>query len=469
MSREGKLAKNTIILAIGTFLPKLASFITLPILTGKLTKESYGTYDLIVILVSLFLPAVTLQIQTAAFRFLIDIRNKKDKVKSIITNITAFIIPVSIIALVILYFCLYKIDFKVRILICLYYFLDIFGNSLRQIVRGLAENLKYSLSAIINSAAQLIFVVVFVWYFEIGLLGGVLALAVAELISVLYLFFSAKIYKFLNFKMVSIKEIKTMLAYSWPMVPNSMSMWVMRVSDRLVITFFMNVSANAIYAVANKIPQLLTLAQTTFTMAWQENASIVSKDEDADRYYSDMYKTMFDLMAGAMCVIIAFVPILFIILVRGDYSAAYNHIPILLLGMFFYAMSSYLGGIYVAYMKTKSVGITTMIAAVLNLVIDVALIHFIGLYAASLSTLISYVFLFFYRLIDVRKIIKIQYDFKHMILVFVFMILVSVLCVLQNNIANILNFVLATVVFLALNKQFLKLVFNMIKKKVAKK
>ncbi|MCM1270053.1 MAG: oligosaccharide flippase family protein [Ruminococcus flavefaciens] len=469
MSRGGKLAKNTIILAIGTFLPKLASFITLPILTGKLTKESYGTYDLIVVLVSLFLPAVTLQIQTAAFRFLIDIRDKKDKVKSIITNITAFIIPVSIIALLILYFCLYKIDFEVRILICLYYFLDIFGNSSRQIVRGLSENLKYSLSAIINSVAQLVFVVVFVWYFEIGLLGGVLALAVAELISVLYLFFSAKIYKFLDFKMISIKEIKRMLAYSWPMVPNSMSMWVMRVSDRLVITFFMNVSANAVYAVANKIPQLLTLAQTTFTMAWQENASIVSKDEDADRYYSDMYKTMFDLMAGAMCMIIAFVPLLFIILVRGDYSEAYNQIPILLLGMFFYAMSAYLGGIYVAYMKTKSVGITTMIAAVLNVVIDVALIHFIGLYAASLSTLISYVFLFFYRLIDVRKIIKIQYDLKHMILVFVFMTLVSILCVLQNSIVSIFNFLLATVVFLALNRQFLTLVFNMIKKKVAKK
>jgi hypothetical protein len=469
MSRGGKLAKNTIVLAIGTFLPKLATFITLPILTGSLTKESYGTYDLIVVLVSLFLPAVTLQIQTAAFRFLIDIRDKKEKVKSIVTNITAFIVPVSIIALLILYFCLYKIDFEVRILICLYYFLDIFGNSLRQIVRGLSENLKYSLSAIINSLAQLIFVVVFVWYFEIGLLGGVLALAVAELISALYLFFSAKIYKFLDFKIISIKEIKRMLAYSWPMVPNSMSMWVMRVSDRLVITFFMNVSANAVYAVANKIPQLLTLAQTTFTMAWQENASIVSKDEDADRYYSDMYKTMFDLMAGAMCMIIAFVPLLFIILVRGDYSEAYNQIPILLIGMVFYAMSAYLGGIYVAYMKTKSVGITTIVAAVLNVIIDIALINFIGLYAASLSTLISYVFLFFYRLIDVRKIVKIKYDLKHMFLVFAFMAIVSILCMLQNSIVNIVNFVLAAVLFVALNRQFLTLIFKMIKKKVAKK
>ena len=56
MSREGKLAKNTLILSIGTFLPKLASFVTLPILTGYLTQTEMGIYDLITILESLLLP-----------------------------------------------------------------------------------------------------------------------------------------------------------------------------------------------------------------------------------------------------------------------------------------------------------------------------------------------------------------------------------------------------------------------------
>ena len=69
MSRESRLIKNTAILSVGTFLPKLASVVTLPILTGCLTKKEYGTYDLLTILVSLFLPSITLQIQAAAFRF----------------------------------------------------------------------------------------------------------------------------------------------------------------------------------------------------------------------------------------------------------------------------------------------------------------------------------------------------------------------------------------------------------------
>ena len=62
MSREGKLAQNTLILSIGTFLPKFAALVTLPILTGYLTKEEMGTYDLVTVLVSLILPSATLKL-----------------------------------------------------------------------------------------------------------------------------------------------------------------------------------------------------------------------------------------------------------------------------------------------------------------------------------------------------------------------------------------------------------------------
>ena len=54
MSREGNLAKNTVILAIGTFLPKVAGMIVLPLVTAGLTKADYGTFDLITTLVALF-------------------------------------------------------------------------------------------------------------------------------------------------------------------------------------------------------------------------------------------------------------------------------------------------------------------------------------------------------------------------------------------------------------------------------
>ena len=464
MSRQAKLAKNTFILSIGTFFPKLVSFITLPILTGYLTKAEYGTYDLITVLVSLILPTATLQIQAAAFRYIIDVRNEDKKVKKIVSNIFIFIVPISIVSLSILFFCLPIKSTSIKLCVCLYFFCDILVGAARQVVRGLAQNMEYSISAIVSAVGRLIFVVIGVCQLKQGLLGAIFALCMADLFSLIYLIVKSKLYRYIKFSLFDFSVIKELLEYSWGMVPNSMSMWIMRVSDRFVVTLFMGVSANALYSVANKIPSLLTLAQSTFTMAWQENAAVALKDDDAEQYYSSMFDVMYNLMVGFFGIIIAATPILFKMLIRGNYADAYYQIPILFLGMFYFSMSSFIGGIYVAYKATKSVGITTMCAAVANLVIDLAAIKFIGLYAASGSTLISYLILFIYRMIDVQKFVKIKFDLRYLFITNIIMLFECYLCSKQNLILNIVNLILGCLVFGLLNKTLIKNSYKLIKK-----
>ncbi|MCD7857031.1 MAG: polysaccharide biosynthesis C-terminal domain-containing protein [Clostridiales bacterium] len=122
-------------------------------------------------------------------------------------------------------------------------------------------------------------------------------------------------------------------------------------------------------------------------------------------------------------------------------------------------MCAYLGGIYVAYKRTKSVGITTIVAAVCNLIVDIALINYIGLYAASGSTFVSYLFLLIFRMIDVRKIVKIRYPYMHLLLVFGIMIIECVLCFQKNFYLNCINFVVGVVAFCLLNRGLFKTVF----------
>ena len=465
MSREGKLVKNTAILSLGNVLPRLASVVVLPILTGCLTKAEYGTYDLITVLVSLLLPAVTLQIQTAAFRFLIEHRGDVQMEKKIISNIYLFTLPMCCIVLVILYFVLFQISIWERILICIYFFTDILEKTSSQIARGMAKNKDYSISAILGSIGRLIFAVVFVKYLHFGLEGATLCLIIATGVHAVYLLFRTNLFSMVELSLWDKKLLKEMIQYSWPMVPNSLSIWVMRVSDRLVVTWFMGITANAVYSAANKIPSLLTVAQNTFTMAWQENASVVSKDEDAPKYYSDMFKAIYDVMAGAFGLLIAITPLLFKILIKGDYEEAYYQMPLLFLGMFFCSLTGYMSGIYLAYKKTKSIGITTTIAAICNLVIDLATIQFIGLYAASLSTLISYFILFVYRMIDVRKFVAIKYDIFRIIVIGIILLIMSGLCYLRTPVTDIINGVLGVIMFFILNR---KLVVVVVKKMLGK-
>ena len=457
MSREGKLAKNTLIIAIGTFLPKLASFVTLPILTGCLTKAEYGTYDLITVLVSLLLPAATLQIQAAAFRFLIEVRHNEKEIKSLITNIACFIAPTSLIALLILFFVLFKQTILVRIFICLYFLADILVNAARQVCRGIGKNLDYSISAILSSVSNMIFAITFVYWLKAGLLGTVIAVFAASLCSLMFLIIKVKLYRYIDIKCFSIPKLKEMLNYSWPMVPNSMSGWVMRVSDRFVVTAFMGVGANAVYSVANKIPSLLTLALTTFSMAWQENATIVLKDSDSAEYYSSMYKTLFYIIAGFFGVLIAFTPLLFKILIKGEYDEAYNQMPILFMAMVFYTMSSYIGGIYMAYKDSRSVGWTTAAAAASNIIIDLASIKYIGLYAASLSTLISYILLLLFRIKDIKKYVVLKLDHIKLFGVLFLLIIECGLYYFRSLYCNILNMIIGTILLIALNKNLINM------------
>ena len=468
MSREAKLVKNTLVLSIGTFLPKFAAFITVPVLTACLSKEQYGIYDLITILVSLILPVATLQIHTAGFRFLIDHKNDRNLAKLYFSNILAFVIPVATVSLGILYVFLPVADVRIKLWVLVYLFFDTIVTEVGQITRGLSQNLDYSISSIVYAAAKMLLTVLLVEFLRYELLGAVIALAVSPIMSLLFLAIKIRIFELVDFSMISRSVLKEMLSYSWPMVPNNLSGWVMRVSDRFVVSYYMGLSSNAVYAVANKIPHLLLLAQNSFAMAWQENASIASKDSDAGKYYSKMFMIMTNFYSGCLGLIIACTPILFRLLIRGDYKEAYPQMPVLFLAMFFSCMASFQGGIYIACKATKSVGITTVFAALCNLVVDLALIRRAGLYAASGSTLVSYIVLFIYRMVDVRKYVKIKYDYPHLVLALAVIVTECVVCHINRPVFNILNLCLGITAFFFLNRQIGKSFFFTLKSRIGK-
>lgn len=252
------------------------------------------------------------------------------------------------------------------------------------------------------------------------------------------------------------------------MIPNSLSNWVLSFSDRAVLTAFMGLEANAIYSVANKIPALFTTVQGTFVFAWQENASLASKDSDADTYYAEMFDSIFGILVGIMALLIAATPILFWLLIRGDYKEAYYQMPILFMGMLFSSMASFIGGIYVAHKKTRSVGVTTILAAACNLVIDLVFVHKIGIFAASISTLVSYVFLTIYRMVDVQKFQKVKFNTGRFCLLIALLVLMCAICWIDTVALNVLNIILGCIIAVVVNRKIMKSILLTLKNKMKK-
>jgi len=137
--------------------------------------------------------------------------------------------------------------------------------------------------------------------------------------------------------------------------------------------------------------------------------------------------------------------------------------------MLFSCISSFIGGIYLAYKKTKNVGITTMIAAACNMVIDLALVKFVGIYAGSISTLVSYLLLLIYRLIDVQKFQKVSVNIKRYIIYLIVLIMMAILCAYQNIYADIINVIIGAFLAVVLNKKIIKEYYTVFKRKLGGK
>ena len=147
---------------------------------------------------------------------------------------------------------------------------------------------------------------------------------------------------------------------------------------------------------------------SVFNLTWTESASININSEDKNEFFSRILDFVLRFF-GSLCLgTIAIMPYVFNILINEKFNDAYFQIPILIVGSMFNILVSFLGSVYVAKKLTKEIAKTSVIAAVINIAVNVVLIKQIGLYAASISTLVAYAAMFIYRLIDVKKYV----DFK---------------------------------------------------------
>lgn len=466
-TRNEKLVKNTIILGFGQFLPKLTALVTLPILTAALTTSEYGIYDLILTAQSLLMPLMTLQIQQGVFRKLI--QKGTTGAKEIVSSAYFFLLASFAIwcpIIIIFFHFTFKYSFTVTFFIYLFYLLyslfDVFG----QTVRGIGYNAKYSAGIVIYSVINMILLLILYWMNRISVISVFLISVVAYAIACLYYLVSSKLYKDIKISDVNKITRKELLDYSIPMIPSSTALWVVNLSDRILVTIFLGTSLNGIYSVANRIPNLFASVYTVFNLAWTETAArVMDKDSDADQYYTNMFSVMFKFLSGAMLLLISISPLLFRILINEKFDEAFAQMPVLFMGVFFNCIVSFYGGIYVAKQQTKQVGISSAVGAILNIVINLSMIHNFGLYAASVSTVVSFAIIAVYRGWDIKKYVDLKYNSGEIIFCLISMFAYSILCARRSVVVNAVMFGVAIIWNLFFNRDMIIKMMTVVKRK----
>ena len=468
MNKKKELARNTIIIFLGKICTQLLSFFLLPLYTSYLTTEDFGMVDLIITYVSLLVPVITIQMEMAAFRFLVDARdNEKEKTK-IISNILSCVLPLIILFTIGYLFVISFVHIKYASLIIINIIISICTNLLLQMSRGLGETKKYTIGSAISGIITIVMNVLLIVVFKQGASGMLLSMIIAGLCCSIFLFFNLKIYKYIDFKTRSKKMMKELIKYSLPLIPNGISWWIVNVSDRTIISIFLGVAFNGIYAVANKFSGAFVTIFNIFSLSWTESAALHIDDDDRDKFFSDMNNMIIKLFSSIALGVIAVMPFVFSILVDKSYGEAYGQIPILMIASLFSVVVGLYSAIYIAKKMTKQVASTSIISAIINIIVNLALIKFIGLYAASISTAVAYFVMMIYRHYDLKKYVNIKYE-KGIIISILLMFIISIALYYFNNfIGNGINLLIVCVYALVMNKDLLSNLINTIKGKVKK-
>ncbi len=435
MNKYKTLISNTALISLGTFGSKLLVFLMVRFYTGYLTTAEYGTADLITQTANLLLPIISLGVANGVFRFAMDSNiDKKSVFSTGFYTVTlggfSFLIIAPLLGMI--------NQFNDYVwLIVVYTMASCYHSLCSQYIRALGSTAFFAVQGIVNTSLVIVFNILFLAVFNIGIIGYVLSVVLADILSGLLIFVREKLWRQLTFK-IDKKVCKDLLKYSIPMIPATIFWWVTSVSDRYMVSGFIGAEANGIYAVSYKLPTFLTLLSTVFMQAWQFSA--VTESEKDKKEHIDFFGTVWGSFQSVMFIagafVVAFSIPLIKILTTEAYYEAWKYIPLLAVSMLFSSFANFVGSVYIVEKRSKNSFLTSMLGAVLNIVLNLILIPSpLGVQGAAIATLASYMLVFVIRAFNVTKYIPFKMYWLNVILNTVIVLIQSVfmICSLPLN------------------------------------
>ena len=448
MSEKKDLFKNTLIIGFGRLAAQFVSFLLLPLYTYYLTQEEYGAVDLIISYITLLAPLLILQLDRAAFRYLIDARSDQAKVKRVVSS-TLVIALISVVIVLALYFMVNMvIDMPYARLIAFAVITLIFSTLFLQFARGFGKNDLFATASALSGATLLGMTLWLVISMDLGVSGVLWATIAANAVTIVYLFITLKLYEYISITFSESYLQKELLSFSWPLVPSAVSWWFIRTFDRTIIAIFLGVAANGVYAAASKYAIIFLALYSIFDLSWTESASKHIDSRNRDVFFSEVYNASFRVFGALGLCFIAITPFVFNLIIGSEFQEAYLLIPILVIGAFLQAMVAQYSVIYIAKKATRQVLVTSIVVALISLVFNITLIHFFGLYAAALSSVIAFGVMAAWRHRDIQRYVTITFQGNIFIKLILLYVLVSILYYINNWYLNALN--LALILFVSL-------------------
>ena len=379
----------------------LSNIILLPILTRNLVIADYGAFALILVTLGLLPPLAALGLQSSLVRFGAAAKDKRD-IRELFYSMGFIVLVVSLTlsGLFLLFVpqiaaSLFQNNFTTALLLipniliaCLTVYVLQYFVTFQQIKR-------YTYLNLFNAYLETALVAYFVLS-GYGLEGAVIALLIEQLVV-----FSITMYLIvaeIGFVIPKFTHVREYLNFGLPLVPGSISSWIVNSSDRYLIAFFLGAAAVGYYSPGYTAGTTISVISAPLAMLLP---AVLSRHYDensiADVRTIMTYSLKYYIGIALPCVFAISVlskPILLLLTTQQIATNGYLVTPFVAAGTALFGVYAVLVQIIALKKKTAIMGTIWILCAALNFGLNLVLIPYLGLIGAALTTFLAFLLAF---------------------------------------------------------------------------
>jgi len=287
------LSGQLVAYGIGFVGRQLVTLITLPLITNLVSQKDFG---IISIITSFYLVCNTITnmgLPSATFRFYNDNKDPNQQKEVIGTSQTLFFLLAFVLAVIIVAFSgsvsnlllgsrENSLVIQLVALLVVVETMNYYGAILLRLHNRPGAVSVHNLVSVVG---QMGLALIFIKIFESGVLGYWLGFVLGALISLVFMIWLNRKVIVFTFSLSSAREL---LAYGIPLVPASLSITLLLLTDRFFLRTFLSLDVVAVYAIGYKVGSLVNLLMAPFQIAWPNFAFSSIKNPDASRIYRDV-------------------------------------------------------------------------------------------------------------------------------------------------------------------------------------
>ena len=410
-----KLFSNSMIYVLSLLFNKGLTSLLLPVLTFYLTKEDYGVLGLVTAISTMasiyvgFFPSGFLLARFAQYG--------KEKMAEYMHHILLLTIATTSLVLLILigfqhYLLPEHLENKtiLMVVITLYAMFTIFFRFIDTLLQVEQNAIKFAVLQTLQSVGSLGLGLVLIIEFSYGWKGKYYA----ELLILFFVFIYAIYYIVKNqyYKYnTDYKKLKELFVFLFPLTFSVLGLYLMGTIDRIFISNMLGLEAAGIYNVAITMAIIINMVYDAISKALNpilyEN---LVKDQKDSRIKIVKLIYLYSFVCIAIfALFVLILPYVFHLMVNGKFEEALILIPILAVGFTFEGLRKVLEAPLVFKHKVKSLAAITLIAGLINIILNYFLIKIYGINGAAYATLISFLVLYIISFILVVKEIKLPW------------------------------------------------------------